>query len=285
MRLTDLSMPIWEGAGYGEILAMPNCSVQFAEYMFYDVNGIRMTHLKIDDESGSPFMTPYQGSPHRRGPLREGNIYTWRLDEVPLERLILRDTVVLDVPGEDQHVITAEEIDAAVAQADYREGDDVLVRTSWATTEKAFDLGNDYCRPRTSYSPSWSYEACLRMAEIMEEKKSGVFMTDAALIMTPAYQGYAWSIGPERIVPRVPSHGPPPKPANASWTCLPGVFSPAPPSVGMGGYRDLVVKTIAICKCLVNANQLTSNRVKMIILPMLIKEGGASPCRFIAVEE
>ena len=198
MRFVDLSMPIWEGAGYGEILAMPNCSVSFHEYMFYDVNGVRMTHLKIDDESGSPFMTPYQGSPHRRGPLREGNIYKWRLDEVPLERLILRDTVVLDVPGEDQHIITAEEIDAAVAQADYREGDDVLVRTSWATTEKAFALGNDYC----VYSPSWSYEACLRMAEIMEEKKSGVFMTDAALIMTPAYQGYAWSIGPERIVPR-----------------------------------------------------------------------------------
>ena len=171
MRLVDLSMPIWEGAGYGEILAMPNCSVQFYEYMFYDVNGIRMTHLKIDDESGSPFMTPYQGSPHRRGPLREGNIYTWRLDEVPLERLILRDTVVLDVPGEDQHVITAEEIDAAVAQADYREGDDVLVRTSWATTEKAFELGKDYC----VYSPSWSYEACLRMAEIMEgEEERGL---------------------------------------------------------------------------------------------------------------
>jgi kynurenine formamidase len=280
MRLVDLSMPIWEGAGYGEILAMPNCSVQFYEYMFYDVNGIRMTHLKIDDESGSPFMTPYQGSPHRRGPLREGNIYTWRLDEVPLERLILRDTVVLDVPGEDQHVITAEEIDAAVAQADYREGDDVLVRTSWATTEKAFELGKDYC----VYSPSWSYEACLRMAEIMEEKKSGVFMTDAALIMTPAYQGYAWSIGDERIVPR-PKSWPSAEARERLMDLPPGVFSPAPPSIGLGGYRDLVIKTIAICKCLVNANQLTSNRVKMIILPMLIKEGGASPCRFIAVEE
>ncbi len=280
MRFVDLSMPIWEGAGYGEILATPNCSVQFAEYMFYDVNGMRMTHLKIDDESGSPFMTPYQGSPHRRGPLREGNIYTWRLDEVPLERLILRDTVVLDVPGEDQHVITAEEIDSAVAQADYREGDDVLVRTSWATTEKAFELGNDYC----IHSPSWSYEACLRMAEIMEEKKSGVFMTDAALIMTPAYQGYAWSIGPDRIVPR-PKPWPSAEARERLMDLPPGVFSPAPPSVGLGGYRDLVIKTIAICKCLVNANQLTSNRVKMIILPMFIKEGGASPCRFIAVEE
>ena len=67
---------------------------------------------------------------------------------------------------------------------------------------------------------------------------------------------------------------------------LAGTHPPAPPpSVGRGGYRDLMVKTIAICKCLVDADQITSGRVKMIMLPMLIKQGGASPCRFIAVEE
>ena len=280
MRFVDLSMPIWEGAGYSEVLAMPNTSVRFYEYMFYDQNGIRMTHLKIDDETGCPFMTPYQGSPFRRGPLREDALFTWRLDEVPLERLILRDTVVLDVPGEDYHVITAEEIDAAVAKADYREGDDVLLRTGWATTEKAFALGNDYC----IVSPSWSYEACVRMGEIMEGKKSGVIMTDAALIMTPAYQGYAWSVGEERIVPR-PKPWPSAEARERLMDLPPGVTSVAPASVGRGGYRDLVAKTIAICKCLVNANQISSGRVKMIMLPMLIRQGGASPCRFIAVEE
>lgn len=31
MKLVDLSMPIWEGAGYGEILAMPNTPVRFTE--------------------------------------------------------------------------------------------------------------------------------------------------------------------------------------------------------------------------------------------------------------
>ena len=85
--------------------------------------------------------------------------------------------------------------------------------------------------------------------------------------------------------PHGQSHGPSAEARERLIDLPPGVFSAAPPSVGLGGYRDLVVKTIAICKCLVNANQLTSGRVKMIILPMLIKEGGASPCRFIAVEE
>jgi len=280
MRLIDLSMPIWEGAGYGEILPFENVPVQFFEYMFYDQNGIRMTHIKVDDETGSPFMTPHQGSPHPQGPIREGALFTWKLDEIPLERLILRDTVVLDVPGEDYHVITAEEIDAAVAKADYREGDDVLVRTGWATIEKAYELGNDY----GVVSPSWSYEACVRMGETMEAKKSGVIMTDAALIITPAYQGYAWSVGEERISPR-PKPWPSAEARERQMDLLPGTFSPAPPSVGRAGYAELQVKTIAICKCLVNANQITSGRVKMIMLPMLIKQGGASPCRFIAVEE
>lgn len=280
MKLIDLSMPVWEGAGYGEILPIENTPVQFFEYMFYDQNGIRMTRIKIDDETGSPFMTPYQGAPAELAPESEKAIFPWRLDEIPLERLILRDTVVLDVPGEDNHIITADEIDAAVAKADYREGDDVLVRTGWATTEKAYELGNDYC----VVSPSWSYEACVRVAEIMEAKKSGVVMTDAALIMTAAYQGYRWSVGEERLVPR-PKPWPSAEARERLMEIPTGVYPDPPPSIGRGGYAELMVKTIAICKCLVNAYQITSGRVKMIILPMLIKQGGASPCRFIAVEE
>ncbi len=279
MKLVDLSMPIWEGAGYGEILAMPNTPVRFTEYMVYDRHGLRLTHAKIDDESGSPFMTPYQGAPHRREPLAPRPKFPWRLDEIPLDRLILRDTVVLDVPGQDGHVITAEEIDRAVARADYRDGDEVLVRCGWGTIDKAYEMGADY----PLRSPSWSYEACLRMAEIMDRKGSGILMTDCALIMTPAYQGYGWSVGPERLVPR-PKPWPSIEARERRMDLPPGTFSPAPPSVGRGGYVDLVEKLIAICKCLVNANRLTGGRVRMIILPMRIRGGGASPCRFIAVE-
>jgi kynurenine formamidase len=47
----------------------------------------------------------------------------------------------------------------------------------------------------------------------------------------------------------------------------------------------LIKKAMAGCKCLVDCDQITKPRVKMIILPLLIKKGGASPCRFIAVEE
>ena len=80
MRCADLL------AGYGEILPMPNTPVRFFEYMTYDQHGLRRTELKIDDESGSPFMTVWQRAPHSKVPLMEGARYPWHLDEVPLGR-------------------------------------------------------------------------------------------------------------------------------------------------------------------------------------------------------
>jgi kynurenine formamidase len=70
---------------------------------------------------------------------------------------------------------------------------------------------------------------------------------------------------------------------------------PAPPTkterpampewVGPGGYRHWIKTTLAICKCLVNANRITTRRVRMLIVPLRIKNGGASPTRFVAVED
>jgi kynurenine formamidase len=50
-------------------------------------------------------------------------------------------------------------------------------------------------------------------------------------------------------------------------------------------YGALIQRTIASCKCLVNCDQISEAKIKMIIVPLAIKNGGASPCRFIAFEE
>ena len=47
MKLIDLTMPIWEGAGYGEILPFTNSPVRLHEYMYYDKHGLRMTRMKL----------------------------------------------------------------------------------------------------------------------------------------------------------------------------------------------------------------------------------------------
>jgi len=284
MRVLDLSMPIWEGAGYGEVLPMPNLPVSFTEYMTYDWHGLRRTQIKIDDESGSPFMTIWQRSPHISDPIEDGGIYEWRLDEVPLDRLIMRPTVILDVPASGDYALTAEDIDRAVAEADYQDGDEVLLRTGWGTRMRAYEMGERYVLE----GPGWGYESCIRMGEVMRERHSAILMTDAPLIMTALYQGWGWSAGPERIVPR-----PKPWPSTEARERLldlpevPATKTPQPPrpaELGKGGYRDLIKSTIAICKCLVGADEIRSKRVDMIMMPMLVRRGGASPCRFFAVE-
>jgi kynurenine formamidase len=276
MRLIDLTMPIWEGAGYGEILPFTNSPVRFFEYMFYDQHGLRMTRMKLDGETGSPFMVPHQRMPFDNTPLQPNPKFSWTLDEIPLERLILRDTIILDIRAEEGHEITPVEMETAINRADYRKGDEVLLRVGWGTRAKAYELGIDYYK-RT---PSIHYDAAAILAATMDEMGSSIFMTDCALVNPPRVQGNNWFRGDTPLVPQ-----PKPWPSAEARERVLDLGAHKHGSPHPSSYGALIKKVMAGCKCLVDCDQITQPRVKMIILPLLIKDGGASPCRFIAVEE
>lgn len=276
MRLIDLTMPIWPGAGYGEILPFTNSSVAFFEYMDYMKNGMRMTRMKLDGETGSPFMVPPQRAPFDMTPLQPNPRYMWTLSEIPLEKLILHDTTIIDVPVDEGHEITPDEMQQAIVRANYEKGDHVLLRTGWGTRERAYELGIDYYK-RT---PCIRYDAGVLLAEKMEEMNSGIFMTDVGLVNPPRVQGHNWFRGDSPLSP-LPKPWPSIEARERTMELGASTHASKEPS----SYGALIKKTIANCKCLVNCNQITGSRVKMIVMPLLIKKGGASPCRFIAVEE
>jgi len=269
-------MPIWEGAGYGEILPFTNSPVRFLEYMFYDRHGLRMTRMKLDGETGSPFMVPHQRMPFDTTPLQPNPKFSWILDEIPLERLVLRDTVILDIRVEEGHEIIPAEMETAITRADYRKGDEVLLRTGWGTRQKAYELGIDYYK-RT---PSIHYDAAALLAAKMDEMGSSIFMTDCALVNPPRVQGNNWFRGDTPLAPL-----PKPWPSAEARERVLDLGAHKHGSPHPSSYGALIKKAMAGCKCLVDCDQITKPRVKMIILPLLIKKGGASPCRFIAVEE
>ncbi|MGH7816245.1 MAG: cyclase family protein [Candidatus Binatia bacterium] len=276
MKLIDLTMPIWEGAGYGEILPFTNSPVTLSEYMFYDRHGLRMTRMKLDGETGSPFMVPHQRMPFDATPLQPDPKYSWTLDEIPLERLILRDTAIIDIRAEEGHEITPDEMAHAIERADFRQGDEVLVRTGWGTRQKAYELGVDYYK-RT---PSIRYDAAAILAAQMDEMDSAIFMTDCALVNPPSVQGNNWFRGDTPLVPL-----PKPWPSAEARERVLDLGAHKHGSPHPSSYGALIRKVMAGCKCLVDCDRIASSRVKMIILPLLIKKGGASPCRFIAVED
>jgi kynurenine formamidase len=244
--------------------------------MFYDQHGLRMTRMKLDGETGSPFMVPHQRNPFDNTPLQPNPKFSWTLDEIPLEKLILRDTAVLDIRAEEGHEITPAEMETAINRADYRKGDEVLLRTGWGTRQKAYELGIDYYK-RT---PSIHYDAAALLAAKMDEMDSSIFMTDCGLVNPPRVQGNNWFRGDIPLSPL-----PKPWPSAEARERVLDLGAHKHGSPHPSSYGALIKKAMAGCKCLVDCDQIEKTRVKMIILPLLIKRGGASPCRFIAVEE
>jgi hypothetical protein len=174
LKIHDLSMPVYEGAGYGEVLPFTNSPVRFLEYMHYERHGMRRALLKLDRETGSPLITSISSSPWSKRRLVPNPKYTLPLSEIPVDWLVMRDTTVLDVRAGAGQEITPEDIDKAVAEADYREGDEVLLRTGWGTSERAYTAGVEYYYQ----TPSLHYQAGVRMAEHMKRMGSRLFMSD-----------------------------------------------------------------------------------------------------------
>ena len=278
MKLIDLTMPIWPGAGYGEILPFTNTPVEFVEYMDYGKNGLRQTRMKLNGETGSPLMVPAQHAPFDMTPIQKNPRFNWTLDEIPLQELVLHDTAVLDIAAGEGREISADEMAAALMAADFRDGDHLLLRTGWGTRERAYEMGIDFLKK----SPSVHCDAAALLAEKMERLNSKLFMTDCALVNPPRVQGHNWFLGDAPMTP-LPKPWPSAE-ARERLFEMGGSYAYAHTSKEPSSYGALIRKTIACGKCLVNCNQITERRVKMIILPLYIKKGGASSCRFVAVE-
>lgn len=188
----------------------------------------------------------------------------------------MRDTVVLDIKAEEGHEITPAEMGETIRRSDYRNGDEVLLRTGWGTREKACELGIDYYKR----SPSVHYDAAMLLATKMAEMGGSIFMTDCGLVNPPRVQGNDWFRGDNPLVPL-----PKPWPSAEARERVLDLGAHRHGSSHPSSYGALIKKLMAGCKCLVDCDQISKNRLKMIVLPLLIKNGGASPCRFIAVED
>lgn len=276
MKIHDLSMPVWEGAGDGEILPFTNSPVRYVEYMVYEKHGMRRTLIKLDRETASPFITIAPAAPFNYTPSQPNPKHQFTISDIPLESLVLRDTTILDVRVPPGHEITPEEVDAAIEKADYRHGDEVLLRTGWGSTERAYTMGLDYYKQ----TPSLCYAAGLRIAEKMDEMESSFFMIDVGLVNPPRVQGHNWFLGDTPMVPL-----PKPWPSAEARERLVDQEGRIHASDEPSSFQAMIRKAIAVSKNLVDCDQISSKRVKMIILPLLIRKCGTFTCRFYAVED
>lgn len=265
MRIIDVTWPLYEGIPLGTVF--PN-QAEFKVEVTAEFPSHRSYAYQVWCEQGTRLCLP--SMMYRFHGDKE------KLDEVDLSKLVLRDTVVLDVPKGPNQPVTGRDIEDACSKADYREGDAVLVRTGWGDDERYLKLGEDY----VFTSPYYADDACQKLVEIMTRKKSDLFCYDTANIHDYADVKATWC----QMKPR-----PKPWPSPEAKEYLAKMAKePIMETIGSGeswGAMRLIKNRIMLHGGLVNCSQIKKQRVKLIALPLRVKGGVMAPCHTVAIEE
>lgn len=262
MRLIDLTMPLWKGMPVCSTFPM-NTSFRIEDSLCYETHGYRMYAITVDTEGGTCFMQPSQSARHRSGRM---------LPDIPLEEIILRETIVLTIPKKQREVIEADDIEAAFRASQMRDGDAVLVRTGWGDDERYFDKSLDYVLD----TPHYSKAGATRLAEHMVRRKSNLFLSDTALL------GY-----PEKhFIPEWCSRRPrPPNYPSPEAKEYLKTYTKERMKEDWEAFEAFPPNNITACKCLANCAKIGKERIKLIVLPLKILGAPSSTCRIVAVEE
>ena len=197
---------------------------------------------------------------------------TARLHEVPMEKLFLRETSVLDIAKQDGQEITETEVKQAIEKTRFSNGNALLLRTGWG------DRGIQ-CEPGSRYilaSPHLSVEAAKLLASFMVGRESDLLLTDMAWIGRPDKH-----LIPEwcSLFPR-----PGPWPSTEAQIYL-HLYTPEKAKDDFAVEFILAKVGIMIVKRLVHCEAVISDRLRIIVSPLHIVRGVSSTCRVIAIEE
>lgn len=197
---------------------------------------------------------------------------TTRLHEVAPEKLVLRETVVVNIPKEEDGEISPNDVDRALASVDFRSEDAVLLRTGWGDKEW-------YRTPGTKYiagTPHFSVEGATRLAQAMAQRNSDLLLTDLALIAWPnkhVMRDWLSSVPVPEAWPSVE--------ANVYLRNYTNEKMEADFAAALAFARAGVMTV----KRLVNCRSVGQPRVRIIVGPLHLVRGVGSTCRVVAVEE
>jgi kynurenine formamidase len=194
-----------------------------------------------------------------------------RLHEVPPEQLILRETALLSVPKGEGEAIEPADVQRALAQADVRAGDAVLLRTGWG------DRG-EHQRPGTRYllgTPHFTLEGAQALATAMREHGSDLLLSDVATIAWPDQH-----LMPEWLS-LIPRPRPWPSPEATVYLHLYTAEKMARDYAAALAFARAGIITV---KRLVNCGSLSSTRVRSIVGPLHLVRGVGATCRVVAIE-
>ncbi|MBI2288468.1 MAG: cyclase family protein [Chloroflexi bacterium] len=171
MKIIDLTAPLYNGQpgmyGFGGCRTAPTWPEPFkaTETMSYNPDGMRFNVYTIFCEPGTRFILPS---------FRKDYKDDVTLDTVDINKTILRDAVVIDVPKGDDEIVQADELEAAFKKAPVKKGDALIIRTGWGDNQRYFKIGRLY----QENSPHFNNASAEKLMELMQKNGSDLWTYD-----------------------------------------------------------------------------------------------------------
>ena len=196
---------------------------------------------------------------------------TPRLDELPVEKLVLRPTIIVSIAKSEGEEITRIEIEKALDASSLAKGDALLFRTGWGDRSYHEFVGGAYILR----SPHFSLEAARYLGERMRASESDLLLIDTSLLGWPG----------KYLIPEWCSVQPIPPVESGEARMYLHLYNTDKTKADFAVEMELARCGIMTVKKLLGCGQIKKPQIKIIIAPLHIVRGVGSTCRVVAVED
>jgi kynurenine formamidase len=190
-----------------------------------------------------------------------------RLDQVPLDKLILRPTTVISIAKSEGEEINKADIQKTLDTAQPGKGDAILIATGWGD--------NSYGESYLLGSPHLSLEAAQYLARRMRENQSDLLLIDTALLGWPD----------KHLIPEWFSLVPTPAAESAEARMYLHLYNGEKAKKDFAVELELAREGIITVRKLVHCGQIKKDKIRIIVSPLRVVRGVASTCRVVALED
>ncbi len=196
---------------------------------------------------------------------------TPRLDELPVEKLVLRPTTIVAIPKGEGDEITRTDVEKALDTCRPAKGDALLLRTGWGDRPYHEFEGGAY----VLQSPRFSLEAARYLGESLQASDSDLLLVDTALLGWPG----------NHLIPEWCSMLPMPPVESGEARMYLHLYNTDKTKADFAVEMEFARLGIMTVRKLVHCGQIKKPKAKIIVAPLQIVRGVASTCRVVAVED
>jgi len=251
MKFVELTMPLnhqW----------MPDDVLPTSVKFFLGPKNHQEKGMVVGSDSGTCLTLPSAFEAFRK---------TARLDELPVDKLVLRPATVLAIAKTEGEEITKADVQKAFESARPAKGGAILIATGWG--DKPY--GESYVLG----TPHLTLDAAQYLAPRMNENQNDLLLTDTALVGWPD----------KHLMPEWGSFLPLPAAESAEARMYLHLYDGEKAKADFAVEMRFARAGIITVRKLVHCGQIGKDRIRIIVSPLKIVRGVASTCRVIAIED